>query len=43
MLQGIINWKKCKNCGMYFDIGTNKDICLECRLKKVKNECKKKF
>jgi rRNA maturation endonuclease Nob1 len=28
---GTLNWKKCKKCGKMFDIGTNKDLCPECR------------
>lgn len=34
MIQPILNWKICKECGKPFDIGTNLDICIECRIKK---------
>jgi len=30
-MHGVLNWKKCKRCGKRFDIGTNYDICPECR------------
>ncbi len=35
-----LDWKKCKKCGEFFDIGTNLDVCVICRLKKL-NEMKK--
>ena len=31
MMQGIINWRKCKKCGEYYDIGTNLELCPKCR------------
>jgi len=33
--------KRCKKCGEGFDIGTNFDICPECRIKEVENEKKR--
>lgn len=30
--------KTCKKCGEKFDIGINKDLCPECRLKKKRKE-----
>ena len=32
-MDGILNWKKCKKCEVWFDIATNYDICSECRNK----------
>ena len=44
MIHPIFNWKKCKNCGKAFDIGTNKELCPECRIKKeVKSDGKRKW
>jgi len=36
----MIHIKKCKRCGKPFDIGTNFNICPECRLKERKNDKK---
>ncbi len=33
MMGGILNWRKCKECGEDYDIGVDKDICPECRRK----------
>ena len=33
-MDGILNWKKCEKCNRNFDIGTNFDICPDCRNKK---------
>lgn len=30
-MQGVLNWRKCKECGEAFDIGTNCDLCPKCR------------
>lgn len=32
-MQGILNWKKCKQCDGAFDIDTSKDLCPKCRNK----------
>lgn len=29
--EGVLNWRLCKKCFNYFDIGTNFDICPSCR------------
>jgi len=31
MTDGILNWKRCKRCGEWFDISINFDLCPECR------------
>ena len=31
-----IHLKRCKKCRRWFDVGTNFDICPECRMKKKK-------
>ena len=36
MMGGILNWKKCKRCGEFFDIDNSKDLCPECRKPKKK-------
>lgn len=41
MIDGVLNWKKCKRCGKPFDIGTNYDYCYECRSLKKKEEVQK--
>ena len=42
-MDGILNWKKCKRCGKFFDIDTSQDLCSECRNKKeVENGGKKR-
>ncbi len=33
-MQGVLNWKKCIECGEAFDIDTSKDKCPECRREK---------
>lgn len=30
--------KKCKKCGKWFDIGTNKDLCPICNSKVINND-----
>lgn len=40
MTDGILNWKRCKNCGEWFDISTNFDLCPECRKPKKKKKVK---
>jgi len=30
-MEGILNWRKCKKCGEYYDIGTNFSLCPKCR------------
>ena len=30
-MEGILNWRKCKKCGEYYDIGTNFSWCQRCR------------
>ena len=37
-MQGILNWKKCVECGEPFDIGTNYNICPDCRIDIVEDE-----
>jgi hypothetical protein len=37
MMHGTLNWKKCLKCGRWFDIGTNMDKCLECRIKEMED------
>jgi predicted amidophosphoribosyltransferase len=31
MTDGILNWKRCKKCGKFFDISTNYNLCPRCR------------
>lgn len=31
MPDGILNWRKCKRCGEFYDIKTNWNICSKCR------------
>ena len=38
---GIIDMKTCRECGRVFDIGTNFDICPDCRYKKNKERWEK--
>jgi RNA polymerase subunit RPABC4/transcription elongation factor Spt4 len=43
-MNGILNWRKCKKCERFYDIGTNFEICPSCRdaeLKKVEENVKK--
>jgi len=35
---GFIDIRYCKKCGKAYDIGTNFDLCLECRKRKNSNE-----
>lgn len=32
-MNGALNWRTCKCCGLKFDIATNFDCCPECRKK----------
>jgi len=38
----MINIRYCKKCKKAYDIGTNFDICPECRRKKIKERIKRK-
>ena len=38
-----IHLKRCKKCDELFDIGTNFDICPECRMEEVKDGKKREY
>jgi len=39
MSHPILNWKKCKRCKRWFDIGTNFEECPSCRKLNKKDTC----
>lgn len=30
-MEGILNWRICKKCKRVYDVGTNYELCPECR------------